>query len=167
MPLPKVKFPLFAYTLVCLLWLPSESHTKNFCLSDHKTLIGSLCVSRSWVLTAADIHDITYRPTRYGICKVYLVIQAHSHEDVWGIREIHPRILNLGITWRQVISFTLRVFTSGTGAPPERTFGWPTVGMHMVAKRRISALAAKGILVVQPLASHYTDWAILNLNVGR
>jgi hypothetical protein len=29
--------------------------------------------------------------------------------------------------------------------------------MDVVAKIKISALAAKGILVVQPLATHYTD----------
>jgi len=36
-------------------------------------------------------------------------------------------------------------------------FGWPTVGMDVVAKRKISPPAAKEILVVQPLDSHYTD----------
>jgi hypothetical protein len=51
----------------------------------------------------------------------------------------------------------LWLFTSGKGAPPKRAFCWPTAGMDVVAKRKISAPAAKGILVVQPLASHYTD----------
>jgi hypothetical protein len=62
-------------------------------------------------------------------CKVKcLTNQALCHEDVWGSVCIDPHFLDLGTSWRWVVSFTLRSLCArrkGPWYPLDRRLGGP------------------------------------------
>jgi hypothetical protein len=79
---------------------------------------------------------------------------ALRHENVWGSGCIDPHFLDLGISWRWVVSFTpLPLY------PWERAPGTHFIG-GWVDPRAGLGLELPPPMVVQPVASRYTDWAI-------
>jgi hypothetical protein len=48
---------------------------------------------------------------------VCLSSEALCHEDVWASECIDPRILDLGSSWRRVVSFTLQTLYPGERTP--------------------------------------------------
>jgi hypothetical protein len=91
-------------------------------------------------------------------------------ETYWGSGGIAPRILNLGTRWRWVVSFTPRPLYPRERAPgTDWIGGWvgPRAVLDAVVKRKIpSSLRELNLRtpIVQPVAQHYTDWAITALN---
>jgi len=53
--------------------------------------------------------------------KMYPILNFSQHyEDVWGSREVAPRILNLGTTWRWVVRFAPPpLYPQGVGWTPK------------------------------------------------
>jgi hypothetical protein len=91
-----------------------------------------------------------------------LINYALSHEDVWGSRCIHPPILDLGTSWRQVVSFTARSLYPRGKDPGTHFIGsWvdPRIGLHDVKKRKNLHCRDSNFdhSAVQPVASRYTD----------
>jgi len=69
-----------------------------------------------------------------------LLNHASRHEDVTGSGVIAPRILNLGVWWRWLVSFTPRPLYHGQRGPGTHLIGgWvgPRSGPDAVAKRKI------------------------------
>jgi hypothetical protein len=95
---------------------------------------------------------------------IHTYIQALCLEGVWGNGCIDPRFLDLGTSWRRVVSFTPRLLY-----PSERASGthWigdlvgPRVGLDDV-KKILDPTGARTptARAVQPVASRYTDCAI-------
>jgi len=76
--------------------------------------------------------------------KYPLLNKTQRHEDVRESGSIAPRILNLGTTWRSVVSFTLPPLYP-RGSCPRYTFdmrlGGPGVILDVVAKRKNPIIA--------------------------
>jgi len=90
--------------------------------------------------------------------------ETPCHEDIWGSGGIDPCILNLSTRLRWSGSLPGH-FTPGERAPVTNWLGgWldHRTGLDMVMKRS-NPLPLPGLqsLVIQPAASHYTDWATL------
>jgi hypothetical protein len=86
-----------------------------------------------------------------------------------GSRGIAPRILNLGPRWRRVVSFTPRpLYPQGKSPryPLDRRLGGPqSRSGHGGEEKNSQPLPRESnprTPIVQPVASRYTDWAILN-----
>jgi hypothetical protein len=94
-----------------------------------------------------------------------LTNQAQRHEGVWGSGYINPRVLDLGTSWRWVVSFTPRPLYRGERAPDTHWIGgWvdPRVGLDEIEKWKFLTLPGLELRpsLVQPIASHYTDCSI-------
>jgi hypothetical protein len=74
------------------------------------------------------------------LCNVHgLCSSALGHEDVWGSGGIDPHIVDLGIGWRWVVSFTpLLLYPRGKSplVPSDRRLGGPRAGLDDVEKRK-------------------------------
>jgi hypothetical protein len=72
-------------------------------------------------------------------------------------------ILDLGIRWRWVVSFTLRPLYPGEKSPPYIPIGWEAwvpEPVWTLWRREISCLTRNRTPAVQPIARLYTDWSI-------
>jgi hypothetical protein len=84
-------------------------------------------------------------------------------EDAWGSGCMDPNILDLGCTWRSLVSFTLGRFTPGKRAPVTRWIGgWvgPRTVLDDVGKRKMRAPCRNSNSdpsAHQPVAGRYTD----------
>jgi hypothetical protein len=95
-----------------------------------------------------------------------LTNSALRHEGVWGSGYIDPYFLDLGTSWRWVVSFTPRpLYPRGKSPryPLDRRLGgpesvWTTWRRENSWPNRDSNSYSS---VVQPVASRYTDYAIL------
>jgi len=87
----------------------------------------------------------------------------HAMKTYWGIGGISPRILNLGIRWRWVVSFTPRPIYSRVNSllyPLDRRLG----GSHPFKKGYCIWIQEKGISI----AVHcYSGWNCLATSRGR
>jgi hypothetical protein len=84
----------------------------------------------------------------------------------WGSTGIAPRILDLGIRWRRVVSFTPWPLYPRERAPSTHWIGgWvgPRAVPDAVVKRKIPSPRRKSnprTPIVQPVVQRYTNWAI-------
>jgi hypothetical protein len=93
-------------------------------------------------LTASDFRKL------YPVCvtvnlSLCLANWALRHEYVWRSGCIDPRVLDLGISWRWVISFTPQAFYSRRNRlryPLDRRFHEPRTGLDDVERRKILPL---------------------------
>jgi hypothetical protein len=96
--------------------------------------------------------------------KLPLCLTKHqAMKAYWGSGSIAPRILDLGTRWRWVVSFTYR----NPRYPPDRRLGGPQ-SRSECGVRKIFSLSLESNpdhVIVQPVASRYTDWAIQALCV--
>jgi hypothetical protein len=86
---------------------------------------------------------------------------ALRHEDVWGSGCIDPCFLDLGTSWRWVVSFTpWPLYSRGKSPryPLDRRLGGP---QSRSERHREVKILAPDPSVVQPVASHYTDLATM------
>jgi hypothetical protein len=94
---------------------------------------------------------------------------ALRHEHVWGY--IDSRFLSLGTSWRWVVSFTSRpqipwyALDRRLGGPQKRSGrrGAEKI-VDPTGTRTLTSVVqpVARTLVVHPVTSHYTDWAILH-----
>jgi hypothetical protein len=93
--------------------------------------------------------------------------EALRHEDVWGSGCIDPHFLDLGTSLRWVVSFTpLPLYPRERAPGTHFKGGWvdPRAGLDDMHKWKFFTLPGLKLscpLVIQPIASRYTDWAIL------
>jgi hypothetical protein len=86
---------------------------------------------------------------------------ALRHEDVWGSGCIDPHFLDLGTSWRWVVSFTALPlyprypFYRRLDGPQSRSGRYGEVKIFYPTGTRTPTPS-----IVQPVASRYTDWAI-------
>jgi hypothetical protein len=88
-------------------------------------------------------------------------------KEYGGSQYIHPRFLNLGTSWRWVVSFTHRSLyllrkssrypLDGRLGGPQNRSGWHAQNSYHYRDSNSDPS------IVQPVASHYTDWAIPTL----
>jgi len=95
--------------------------------------------SRKW--SPKGLHVLDTKHSRLsGRCEVPVLKYVPHHEDVqWNVG-ITSRILNVGIRWRWVVSFTPRpLYPAGRTPGTHRIQGWvgPSAGLDAVAKRKI------------------------------
>jgi hypothetical protein len=89
---------------------------------------------------------------------------ALRHEGVWRSGCIDPHFLDLGISWRWVVSFTPGRITPGERATGTHWIGGsvnPRAGLNDVRENSWPHRDSNyDPSVGQPVASRYTDWAI-------
>jgi hypothetical protein len=108
-------------------------------------------------------HEIIRQKVKLSLC---LTNSALRNEDVWGSGCIYPHFLDLDTSWRWVVSFTPLPLYPRERAPGTHFIGgWvePRAGMDDMEKWKYFTLPGLEVpppLVVQPVASRYTDWAI-------
>jgi hypothetical protein len=92
--------------------------------------------------------------------------EALRQEDVWGSGCIYPHFLYLGTSWRWVVTFTpLSLYSRERATGTHFIGGWvdPRAGLDDMEKWKFFTLPGFELptpLVVQPVASRYTVWAI-------
>jgi hypothetical protein len=92
--------------------------------------------------------------------------KRHAMKTYWGSGGIAPHILDLGIRWRWVVSFTPRPLYPKERAPGAHWIGgWvgPRAVLNAVVKRKIPSPRRESnptTPIVQSVAQRYTDWAI-------
>jgi hypothetical protein len=111
-----------------------------------------------------------YIYTVYQVKKVRLSLcltnYALRHEDVWGSGCINPHFLGLGTSWRWVVSFTpLPLYPLERAPVPSlQDIGWTPEPVWTIWRSEnfltTSGLKTPSPLLVQSVASGYTDWAI-------
>jgi hypothetical protein len=85
-------------------------------------------------LSVAHITWKKYCKTKFSLC---LTNEVLRNEDVWGSGGIDPRFLDLGTSWRWVVSFTPRPLYPGQSAPGTNWIGgWenPRTGLDIMEK---------------------------------
>jgi hypothetical protein len=98
--------------------------------------------------------------------KLFLCLtnQALRHEGVWGSGCIDPHFLDIGTTWRWVVSFTPRPLYPGERAPGTRYIrGWvdPRTGLDDVEKRKFLTLPR---LELRPLGRRARSQSLYRLS---
>jgi hypothetical protein len=85
-------------------------------------------------------------------------------EAYWGSGNIAPRILELGIKWRWVVSFTTQPFYTPEKSrlyPSDRRLGGPQNRSGRGGKEKNSqTLSGLRLPNIQPVVQRYTDWAV-------
>jgi hypothetical protein len=82
----------------------------------------------------------------------------HAMKTYWGSGGIAPRILDLGIRWRWVVSFTHRPLY------PQGKSRWYPLDRRLGGPQSRSGCGGEQINS-QPVAQRYTDWAVAALNI--
>jgi hypothetical protein len=98
-----------------------------------------------------------------------LISLARRHEDIWGSGGIDPRILDLGNRWWWVVSFTPRTLYPRGKSPRYPSDLWVPELIWTTWKGEKSCPFRDSNSVpwaAQPVASHYTDWAIPDASMG-
>jgi hypothetical protein len=100
---------------------------------------------------------------------LYVTNCALRHEDVWGSGCIDPRFLDLGTSWRWVVIFTTRSHYPRGKSPrytldrrlsgPQSRSEWPGEEKIFASTETRTSIP----FVIHPIASRYTDCAILAL----
>jgi hypothetical protein len=94
------------------------------------------------------------------------------HEGGWGSGCIDPHFLDLGISWRWVVSFTLLsryLLRKSPGYPLDRRLGAPRSRSGRYGEVKIldpTRTRTLTPLVVLPTATSYTDWATAAHNLS-
>jgi hypothetical protein len=99
-----------------------------------------------------------YKGKSISLCLTTLALR---HEDVWRSGCIDPRILDLGTSWRWVVSFTFRPLYS-RGKSPRYLLDMRLAGPQSQSARREGETkldSNSDSSGVQPVASRYTDCA--------
>jgi hypothetical protein len=110
--------------------------------------------------------DYTAQQARTQPSSIYLKLRCalfSHHENVCGSGGMVPRILNLNIRLRCVISFMLRFpYPPGETHGIKRIASWigSIAALDMIAKRKIPIPARNRSLAVKTLTSRITDWAV-------
>lgn len=87
-----------------------------------------------------------------------------SHYDcIWESEGKAPHIHFLGIWWKWVVTLTPSVRTMLPTPVSHWMEGWmgPRAGLNIVAKIEIFTQSGSKSLVIQTIASYFSDWAIL------
>jgi hypothetical protein len=113
------------------------------------TLIRSTLRSSKW--------SVPFRFCKHLISPMHAIVSSR-------VCRIHPHCLDLGTSWRWVVSFTPLPLTPGERVPGTHCIGsWvdPRGSLDNEEKRKFMPLPGLELrtLVVQPVASRYTDWA--------
>jgi hypothetical protein len=98
---------------------------------------------------------------------------ALRHECVWGSRCIDPRFLDLGTSWRRVVSFTARplyplekspLYPTGTRTPTSRSSSTWLVAIPTTLSRHplLLLLLLLLLLFTEPILSVTGPWQILD-----
>jgi hypothetical protein len=89
--------------------------------------------------------------------RVFIFVSVYFAMTQSGNFWIHPRILDLDVRWRWVVSFTSRLLYPGA----RFLVGWvgPRAGLDTLAMKNIPSPAGNRTPFVQTIVSHYTDWA--------
>jgi hypothetical protein len=104
--------------------------------------------------------------TRMELTRIDKSEEALWHEGVWGSGCIDPRFLELGISWRWVVSFTPRpLYPRGKNprVPIRYEAGWAPEPVWTIWRSENSCphrYSNSDPSVVHPVSSLYTDWAI-------
>jgi hypothetical protein len=149
----------------CSLVPPIYKTTRCHITEDTAVKKNSILVLVLWVMTQHILvlnfrrfgeTYLRYRvPPKLSLCLTNSVLH---HEGVWGSGGIDPHFLDLGTSWRWVVSFTpLPHYSQGTASSTHWVGGWlgPRVGLN-TAQKKESCSAGRA---VQPMTRLYTDWA--------
>jgi hypothetical protein len=127
-----------------------------FCFSVKITCLAHEQISFIYFSWEQCVNDNSY----YVIFIYWESPSIYLHEDVWGSGWINPRILDLGTSWRLVVSFTPRplyipyTLYSRLGEPQNRS--GRRGGEKFYPYRDLNS----ELSAVQPVISRYTDCAI-------
>jgi hypothetical protein len=181
-------FPLLSKWKQLYLWDPEFHHNGHelLLLDSFLSYINPFPIFKTLILSTSiciatgnnfgcDVYLINYKQvqveaslclSKYWILKTYpCLIKHHAMKKVWWCGAIAMYILNLGIRWRWVVSFTSRPLY--TWNPFYRRLGGPK--FRCGRSDEVANNPPLPILEIEPrssapLLSHYTVWATSTLN---
>jgi len=101
--------------LVSPLQIVSEIHVRSYCVRSLVCAFFALFLKLTIVYPVMSLWKVKVSNTPWR--RISCLIKCHAIKRFWRSGGIAPRILNLCITWRWVVSFTLRPFNSLGNSP--------------------------------------------------